>query len=209
MSNKVTIINYNTGNIYNIARAIVYAGGDPIITDDPAIILRSSRVILPGVGAFKYCMDQLRKKHLVPVLMEFLEKRRPLLGICVGMQMLLEGSTEFELTPGLDLISGHVDHIKAEGPQDFKTPVFGWYKIKATLSSETFINLEKYNEKYFYFVHSYRAFLKNKQHTFANYYVGEYEIPAVIGKDNIFGSQFHPEKSGKIGIELITDFLKS
>lgn len=207
LNKKVTIVNYNTGNIYNVARAIVCAGGDPIITADPAEILKADRLILPGVGAFKYCADQLGAKDLISILKKFVGTERPLLGICVGMQMLLEGSTEFSYTKGLNLIPGTVDNIKATECAYLKIPVFGWYKIQVQKSGDTFMNLEKYNEKYFYFVHSYRAFLKNKTNVFATYHAGGEDIPAIIGQENVMGCQFHPEKSGKVGIEMIADFL--
>ncbi len=214
MVKKVTIIDYGVGNLLSLKRAFEAIDAEAIITNNPKKIINSSYVILPGVGAFKNAMKFINQLGLFDVIKQVAEKGNPLLGICLGAQLLLDGSEEFGLTPGLGIIRGNVKPIISYNRKNKKiiVPHMGWTNIYLKNNSgdkkKIFLNNINKND-HFYFVHSYVSKTTNINDT---YYITEYEgieITAIHGNENILGFQFHPEKSGKSGLKLLKSFLVS
>jgi len=208
---KITIIDYGMGNLFSIARALNYVGADTLITNDPSKISSSDRLILPGVGAFGFGMKELEKRSLIEGINDFVKTGRPLLGICLGMQLLLSKSYEFGLHKGLGLIRGKVVRFKDPKPKGefFKIPHIGWNKI--AFSSENYSKTDSIvrnisSGSFFYFVHSFIALLNDKADTVAESQYGSDRFCSILNKDNVWGCQFHPEKSGKIGLKLLDNF---
>jgi len=207
----VTIIDYGMGNILSVQRGLEYCGATVTVTSDPDVILNSSRVVLPGVGAFVNGMTELCSAGLDGVIREVAEKGIPLLGICLGMQMLLDESEEFGNTKGLGLIPGKVVSIPLtdQNGELQKIPHIGWNDLVLSESyqnwNDTLLS-ELTTNSATYFVHSYMAIPEKIEHRIADCYYGGLRIPAVIGKNNIFGCQFHPEKSGEIGLQVLKRF---
>ena len=210
MKNKITIVDYGVGNLLSINRAVEKCGHESIVTSDENTISKASHIILPGVGAFKYAMDELKKRNLDKALKFASSKGNFILGICLGMQLLFQNSKEFGLTNGLGLIKGDVvpvPEIDIYGKIQ-KIPIIGWYEIKKLneiiLKNKFFIELNHSN--FVYFVHSFMAQPDDFSNILAHYEYGGHNIPALIKKENIFGCQFHPEKSGNIGLKIINSF---
>jgi imidazole glycerol-phosphate synthase subunit HisH len=208
---KITIIDYGCSNILNLARALKFLGYNVDTTNNKKKIINSSHVILPGVGAFSSAIKQLEKLDLRKTILEYAKSNRPLLGICLGMQLLFDESYEFGIHNGLGLIEGKVEKIKNEDSKNIKIPHVGWnevylYKNKTSLENKVFTNtLEGKN---FYFVHSFACTTKNPNFTIAACdYLGV-PIPAIVSKGNIYGCQFHPEKSAENGLLIIKNFCK-
>lgn len=195
----IAIVDYGAGNIFSVKNALDYLGLDSKLTDAPEEIRVADEVILPGVGAFPSAMRMLEQKGLIPVLKEQAQKK-PLLGICLGMQMLLEKSYEFEECEGLGLISGTVERIDAP---DLIIPHMGWNKLEMGIPCPLLDKLG--DEPYVYFVHSYAAKCRNEQLAAWVEYGGG--VPAMVydGK-HVFGAQFHPEKSGETGLQILRNF---
>jgi glutamine amidotransferase len=191
---KVTVVDYGIGNILSVRRAFMHNGADVILARSADEILQAERLVVPGVGAFKRCMETLENFDLKAALIEYANTGRPYLGICVGMQMLMDNSFEFGEYPGLGLIPGEVRKIDVPGE---RVPFIGWKSVE--LMGAT---------RHFYFVHSYQAVPEIKQHLWATYSLGGSEITAAVRKDNVIGVQFHPEKSGEDGLEFINNFLQ-
>tara|TARA_B100001996_G_C18552327_1_gene551312 strand:- start:155 stop:790 length:636 start_codon:yes stop_codon:yes gene_type:complete len=208
---KITIIDYGCGNILNLARAIEFVGCEAEITRDRKKIINSSNLILPGVGAFGNAMKKLEEYELTKTIIEYAQiNKKPLLGICLGMQVLLKVSYEFGVHQGLGLIDGEVIKISTREDKKIKIPHIGWNEVYP-ISNKKWDN-EILNDsligKSFYFIHSYIGVTKEKNSTIAVCdYFGN-SIPSVISKENIFGCQFHPEKSGKNGLSLLKNFCK-
>lgn len=209
---KLVIIDYGMGNVLSVSRAFESFGTIPELTADPTKISEADCVVLPGVGGFPHGMDELRSRSLIKPIQDFASSGRPFLGICLGMQMMLDASEEFEATKGLGLIPGTVKaipKINSEGAAH-KIPHIGWNKLQNPVARETWKNtvLEGVSqESYTYFVHSYTAQPDMAEHRLADtYYNGEL-ISAAIQKGNLYGCQFHPEKSGKVGLKIISNFL--
>ena len=205
---NVAIIDYGIGNVYSVQKAIEFIGHKPVITSDPEIILNSSHSILPGVGAFGVAMSELSKRSLCEVIKEISNKGNYLLGICLGMQLLLDSSDEFGNNKGLGIIPGKVIMIpnKLRNGTSLKIPNIGWKKI--TLSGENKLFDKITNLDSFYFTHSFMALTDADENSIAKSVYGDHKFDAVIKKDNIIGVQFHPEKSGKSGLNIINNFLK-
>ncbi|MGM8060721.1 imidazole glycerol phosphate synthase subunit HisH [Vogesella indigofera] len=214
MKNKrVTIVDYGIGNLYSVKRAFEVCGADSIsISSDPAEILAADRVVLPGVGAFADGMRGLQEHGLDQAICEFAVSGRPLLGICLGMQLLASSSMEFGNHNGLNLIPGQVDAIPA-ADQDgaaFKIPVIGWHPLQqpAHANWHESILASLTPEQSIYLVHSFHYTPDSQSHLLATYQYGGHDIIAAIKKDNITGLQFHPEKSGNVGLKILADYLK-
>jgi glutamine amidotransferase len=210
---EVTIIDYGVGNLLSVRRGLEYNNASVLVTGDPEQILKSDRLVLPGVGAFANGMNELIKRDFVSLLSEIAAKGTPILGICLGMQFLLDKSEEFGTTDGLGLIPGTVKAIPsmAHDNQKLKIPHIGWSNIikpeQKSLEWSGSI-LEGVNESdALYFVHSFMAQPDNPNHLLAGCLYGGNFIPAVIQSENITGCQFHPEKSGKVGLEILKNFL--
>ncbi len=198
MSDKITIIDYGMGNLHSVTKAVAAVGGEPVVTADRQLIAAAEKVILPGVGAFGDCMANLRRAGLIPVLREVLESGRPFLGICLGLQLLFEGSEEAPGVPGLGYFKGQVRYL---GVQD-KIPHMGWNKLLLRSPSPL---LAGSGGQYVYFVHSYHAEPEDRSLITS---VCEYgrEITASVGRGNVQAVQFHPEKSSRAGLELLRAF---
>jgi glutamine amidotransferase len=195
----ISIIDYKVGNLKSVSKALDNLGLKNVITNNIEEINRSKAIILPGVGAFKDAMDQLKNENLVDCIKNFAAKGKPILGICLGMQVLYEKSFEDGEWEGLGLLEGEIVRFN----NNLKVPHMGWNKLIPGVKDDIGKNLEE--ESYVYFVHSY--YLK-PQHKEEVAFWTEYGImvPAVIRKNNIMGMQFHPEKSGKAGMKLLENF---
>lgn len=195
----IAIVDYGAGNIFSVKNALDYLGLENELTDSVQSISAADKIILPGVGAFPSAMKMLAQKGLVSVLQEEAVKK-PLLGICLGMQMLLEKSFEFEECDGLGLIPGTVDRIDAPG---LIIPHMGWNKLEMGIDCPLLNGLG--DDAYVYFVHSYAA--RCEEHHLASWVEYGGKVPAMVydGK-NVFGAQFHPEKSGEVGLQILRNF---
>lgn len=193
-----SVIDYDTGNTRNLKKALDYLNIDNELTDDREKILNSEAVILPGVGAFKAAMKELEKRNLVEVLKQVAKNKTPILGICLGMQLLFDSSQEYGFTNGLGLIHGSVEQI----PSGLKIPQMGWNQNKLVQTGV----FDEVNDQYTYFVHSYYANcdVKNIVAT-VDYGI---KIPSIVHNGNTIGMQFHPEKSGSVGLNLLKNFQK-
>ncbi len=208
---KITIIDYGCGNILNLARAINFIGFEAEVTHNEKNILNSSHVILPGVGAFGNAIEQLEKYNLRSVILEYAKSNKPLLGICLGMQILLTESYEFGVHKGLDLISGKIIKISNKNNKEIKIPHVGWNEIYPNNEKKIWENKILKNNligKNFYFVHSFIAITKNPSSTIAVCNYSDISIPAVISSNNVFGCQFHPEKSEQNGLSVLKNFCE-
>jgi len=206
--NAITIIDHGCSNILNLVRAINFLGHETKVTRQEKVIMNSTHVILPGVGAFSNAMLQLKKYNLDNIIIEYAKLNKPMLGICLGMQILLTSSEEFGTHKGLGIIAGKVNKISNKKNKNIKIPHVGWNEIYPTKNKEwnSKILNKKLIGKNFYFVHSFVASTKNTDATIASCEYSEISIPAVIEQKNIFGCQFHPEKSGENGLNVLQNF---
>jgi len=201
MIHTVGIINYGiAGNIHSIKRALEKAGGEVKIINTSEELKNVDKIIIPGVGSFKDAMTELENDGLVETLKEALATKLTL-GICLGMQILSEIGLEYGKTNGLGIIEAEVKHLETEA----KVPHVGFSQIKVLQSNKLFENLE-YEE--FYFMHSYKVDVSKKDLIIATAIYGKDEFVASVQKENIYGVQFHPEKSREAGIQLFRNFLK-
>ncbi|MGN0605333.1 MAG: imidazole glycerol phosphate synthase subunit HisH [Oscillospiraceae bacterium] len=195
----IAIIDYGAGNIFSVKNALDYLGMDNMLTSDKKDIENADAIILPGVGAFPSAMKMLDKSGLTDTLKSEAEKK-PFLGICLGMQMLFSKSYEFEECDGLGFIDGKVDKINAP---DLIIPHMGWNKLEILNDCPLLNGLSE--DSYVYFVHSYQAYCDDKNISAYCEYGGK--VPALVynGK-NVYGAQFHPEKSGETGLQILKNF---
>lgn len=202
----ITIIDYNMGNVASIENILKRIGTDAKITSKPSDILNAEKIILPGVGAFDYGIRNLNDLGITELLKEkVLEENTPLLGICLGMQLLTEGSEEGTLK-GLGFIKAHTIKFKSEyNGEKLRIPHMGWDYIHPQNNSKLFKDFSE--NMRFYFVHSYFVECESKENVLATTEYG-IEFASVIGKDNILGVQFHPEKSHKYGMNLLRNFVE-
>lgn len=210
---NVVIIDYGLGNILSVQRAIEYLGASVLVTNNPKQIISASHVLLPGVGAFPDAMREIGKLGIVDAIREIAFSGKPLMGICLGMQLLMDESNEYIASPGLGLIAGQVIDIPkydlSQSPH--KIPHIGWSRLIKTKSTESWAGTVLQDtalNDFAYFVHSYMAVPLDPKNRLANCDYGGHEIAAVIAKDNIVGCQFHPEKSGEVGLKILNRFLK-
>jgi glutamine amidotransferase len=200
---KITIIDYEVGNIFSICSALDFLGYNYRISNDEMVIASADALILPGVGAFGQGINQLRNRRLDYTIRDFVtNKQRPLIGICLGMQLLATSSEEHGLHDGLNLIPGKVKRIGSH--DDLYGTHVGWSTLKTT-KSDTFISASK--NQNFYFDHSYHFVPESDDHVIAKSEYGM-DIIAAVQKDNICGVQFHPEKSQKTGLKMLRSFFK-
>jgi glutamine amidotransferase len=212
---SVAIVDYGSGNLHSAAKAFERAARESghsqpiVVTNDPAAVVRADRIVLPGVGAFADCRRGLDE---IPGMVDALEqsvrkKGRPFFGICVGMQLMAERGLEYQVTPGLGWISGEVDRI-APSDVDLKIPHMGWNTLSMLkthpLLEDIPLGPDGLNA---YFVHSYELKTAQKSDLVAQADYGG-PITAIVGRDNMVGTQFHPEKSQRLGLALIANFLK-
>ena len=212
MKPKITIVDYGLCNLFNVSNALEHVGAKIMITDKPEEIKKATHVLLPGVGAFKNGMRGLNLRGLVDPIKEHIEKKRPFLGICLGMQMMLSKSYEFGEIAGLDVIKGDVAKIPASNSENIshKIPHIGWNKIITNDNANNHGLLKGQDDKSsMYFVHSYRVNCNNNENIVATTNYNDVNITAIINKDNAYGCQFHPEKSGKYGLKILKQFIQS
>ena len=209
---SVVVVNYGMGNIKSVIRGLEQAGSTAVLSDNPDVIRKADRVILPGVGAFKDGMKELDRRNLGPVLQDFINTGRPLLGICLGMQMLFDQSDEHGKHSGLGFIPGRVVKIPQYKSYTVKRkiPHLGWSAVRYSERCQNWKNsvLETTDEgDFFYFVHSFMAIPEDNEHILAQCDYEDLTITASVKKDNITGCQFHPEKSAESGLEILKHFL--
>lgn len=205
---RVTVVDYGRGNLFSLGRALDQIGAEHHVSDDPATVAAAECLILPGVGAFGDAMAGLARRDLVDPLRRAAADGTPILGICLGMQIMVSRGEEFGSHEGLDFIPGTVRRL-AEGdggPEAIRIPNVGWRAVHATHDDALLRDVP--NGSMFYFVHSYALVLDNPQHAIATTSVNGSDVPAIIRSGSIVGCQFHPEKSGRTGVKLIGQFLK-
>jgi len=201
----IAIIDYNAGNLRSIQKAVELYSSNVVITNNPEIILSADKIILPGVGSFGSAMQNLSKEcnnqyTLKDVICKAI-KEVPFLGICLGMQLLMEVSEECENSKGLGVIKGNV--IKFRDVE--KIPHMGWNNVEQVKDIPLFEGIK--NNEYFYFVHSYHVNPSNKD-VIAGVCEYGYKFPCILNKDGLYATQFHPEKSGKVGLKMIENFIE-
>ena len=208
--NKIVVVDYGMGNLRSVAQALrqVAPEADVLISGTIADIQSADRLVLPGQGAMPDCMRSLRESGLQEVLLEA-ARSKPLLGVCVGEQMLFDVSEEGN-TPGLGLLPGKVVRFRLDGQlQDdgsrFKVPQMGWNRVRQAQSHPLWNGVA--DQDYFYFVHSYYAVPADAAHTFGETEYGA-AFSCAVGRDNIFATQFHPEKSASAGLQLYKNFVQ-
>jgi glutamine amidotransferase len=211
MNVKVTLVDYGIGNIFSVRRAMESIGADVVQTDVAADILASDRLILPGVGAFADCIEGLSERGLIEPLLEYATTGRPLMGICVGMQMLATSSEEFGEHAGLGLIPGRVISLPSEDHDGnkLKIPHTGWTALLKpnSVTWERSPLCETKEGESVYVVHSFAMKPNALEHRIAECEYGGHRICAAVQRGNIFGCQFHPEKSGPVGLRILARFM--
>jgi glutamine amidotransferase len=203
MKKKICIIDLGTGNVASVANTLKHMNHEFKISINKIDLNNSSHIILPGVGSYKNFMKKINTKNIINILKEnVIHKGKPFLGICVGMQVLSEYGFEFEKTKGLSWIPGNVKKIKVKNKL---LPHIGWNSIDIKKSNHPLFYNLNYKSN-FYFVNSYQFQPKNKENILATT-MYEKEFCSIISKNNIFGTQFHPEKSQKVGLQFINNFI--
>ncbi len=195
----IAVIDYGVGNLFSVEKAFAAIGEEVKVTGEAEDLKMADKLVLPGVGAFGDCMKNLEATDLIPIILEQIINKKPLLGICVGLQILFEGSEESPKSKGLGVFKGMVRRLNA--PQ-LKIPHMGWNSVSTHNSL-----FEGLNENpYFYFVHSYHAVPEDRSLITATTEYGE-TLTAAVAMDNIYATQFHPEKSGDVGLQLLKNFV--
>lgn len=208
---KLTVIDYGRGNLLSLNRALEHCGARIESVADPESILKADRLILPGVGAFGDAADELNRMGLAEAIKEYATLERPFLGICVGMQLMFDTGNEFGTCPGLGLIPGKVIAIPntTSDGELLKVPHIGWSATTPKLASSWQGSILEGlpNPAWLYFVHSFAARPINNKNTIGTCLHGDHEIPAIVHRDALWGCQFHPEKSGQIGLSILENFI--
>lgn len=197
----IAIIDYGMGNLSSVAKALDKLGAAPVVTSVPDVIAAADKIVLPGVGAFGDCMKNLNKYGLIDVIHQVIRSRKPFLGICLGLQLLFESSEEDPGISGLAVFPGRVKKIAALG---LKIPHMGWNSLEFSNPSPLFRNMS--DAPYVYFVHSYHAVPDDLALVGAYTVYGE-QVTAAVGQGNVQAVQFHPEKSGSVGMRIIANFI--
>ncbi len=205
----INIIDYEMGNLRSVEKAFERLGFAVRVSADPRDITTADKVVLPGVGAFRDCINNLRSGGFVEPLLEHIAAKKPLLGICVGMQMLFDVSEEFGQHQGLGLIPGKVVRFPSgmvEGGERLKVPHMGWNNISLKQQSPLFNGID--DGSFVYFVHSYYCAAENESDVAASCRYGDVEFCASLWRDNIMATQFHPEKSQTVGLNVFRNFAE-
>lgn len=197
----IAIIDYDAGNLKSVEKALIHLGENPVVSRDPAVILKADKVILPGVGSFKEAMERLKEYKLVDVIHEVVKMQKPFLGICLGLQLLFESSEESPGVEGLGILKGKI--VRIPDYEDLKIPHIGWNSLKFPNKGRLFAGLEE--ESYVYFVHSYYLRAEEPEIVVASTWYGT-DIHASVEKGNVFACQFHPEKSSDTGLQILKNF---
>lgn len=198
----VAIIDYGAGNVHNVMKALKVVGVQGVLTRETTEIMKADGIIIPGVGAFKSAKQQLDQLGLTSIIQDYARDGKPVLGVCLGMQMLFDRSTEFGETTGLGLIPGSVVELPEQ--ENYKVPQMGWNKNRVYQALPL---ADQLADKYTYFVHSYYVNTV-RDYIVADVAYGDVAVPSVVRKGNVIGTQFHPEKSGEVGLSVWRAFAK-
>jgi len=198
----IAIVDYGVGNLFSLKSSFAAIGAETVLTPDPEVIKKADKILLPGVGAFGDAADKLKKTGLGDLIIEEANKGKPLLGICLGMQLLLEKSYEYGEHEGLGLIKGEIRPISDVIPSNLKIPHIGWNSLDFKEPSPIFKYVK--NGDFVYFVHSYYGANCDKNVIATTEYGAT--LTAAVGNKNVFGCQFHPEKSGDVGLNILRGF---
>ncbi len=195
----IAIVDYDMGNLMSVQKALDYLGLESIITNKKDEILNSDGIILPGVGAFPDAIENITSRGIDSILKEVVKEGKPLLGICLGMQLLFEKAYEFKECDGLGFLPGKIVKLDV----DYKIPHMGWNSLNTVKESPILKGIDE--RSYVYFVHSYYADIEDDSvlNAYADYGIN---VPGVVSKGNVFGLQFHPEKSGDTGLKMLRNF---
>lgn len=210
MSGKIGIIDYGCGNIQSLINAFVQSGSQPELVSDATKLMAYDKLVLPGVGAFPQAMSMLTKNHFVEPLTEAKDKGLPILGICLGMQLLCRDSDEVSadsdenVVQGLGWINAKVRHFSALGATNIKVPHMGWNEIEFKSETAVFNGIKPHADVYF--VHSHAVICDEDRHVLARCHYGV-DFAAAIVDENLMGMQFHPEKSHRVGLKIIENFV--
>jgi len=199
------VIDYGAGNLTSVLLALKFLGDDPVITDDPAVLEQADRIIFPGVGSAASGMEGLKRKRLDEALKKCCMQNKPILAICLGMQMLLEFSEEDDGVNGLGLFPGKVKLFKFPPEQRIKVPHMGWNTVR---QNEHVLWKNIPDNSAFYFVHSYYVSADNASDVAGVTEYGGFEFVSAVARKNLFATQFHPERSGEMGLLLLKNFLE-
>ena len=199
----IAIIDYQMGNLRSVQKALETVGAEAVITSDPSVLEQADKVILPGVGAFEDAIKELQQRDLVSPIQDLIASGKPLLGICLGLQLLFDVSYEGGEFEGLGVIAGTVRRFDIA--PEFKVPHMGWNEVQIQREAPIFRGMEQ--DTYFYFVHSYYVIPDDESVVaLTSHYDGEF--CAGVWRDNLFAIQFHPEKSQQAGLELLRNFTE-
>lgn len=206
----IAIIDYDVGNIRSIFAAFEKVGANPKLTRDRDEVMSADGLVLPGVGAFSHGMAKLKKYGLDDVIKDFAASNKPVLGVCLGMQILLGQSSEFGKTEGLNLIAGSVTRLQLNDPNVTKLPHVSWNELEVPehLAWDGTILEDVVAEEDMYFVHSFMAVPDNPEHVLSTTTYSQSRFCSSVRNGNIYGCQFHPEKSGSEGLKIISNFVR-
>ena len=202
---RVGVVDYGSGNLLSVRHALERCGAEVELLTEPGQVLAADRVVLPGVGAYPAAMRRLSEAGLDAALINYSRSGRPLLGICLGMQLLAEVGEEFATTSGLGLIPGKVERMPSTDPQGRPTrvPFAGWAEARGTVSTGVVVP----PDAHYYFVHSYRFVPSDPSHVLSSYHFNGHGIVAAVGQGATVGVQFHPERSGPAGLAMLRTFV--
>ena len=214
MSNNLTILDYGMCNLLNVVRAFEHIGAQVSVSSEPKTALSADRLVVPGVGAFRDSMEEVTKRGLDDAIRSFAEFDRPMLGICIGMQILFEGSDEFGDHSGLSILKGRVRAIPKENQLgvSHRVPHIGWNNLLSPLTDRSWVGsiLEPLNtmQTAMYFVHSFSAVPADEHDVLADCVYGGHRLCASVEKGSVMATQFHPERSGEAGLAVLRRFIE-
>jgi len=212
MIHKINIVDYGIGNLFSVKRALeVCCKKTLVVSGKTQDILSSDLLILPGVGAFGDAIKELQKKDLIHPITKHVQNGKPILGICLGMQLLATSSEEFGSHDGLNFIPGIVERITnlSVNKEILKIPYIGWAKQELFSSNNTHKFLKNFQQKEMYTIHSFQFKPAEKKNLLAFYNYAGNQITSIVGHENITGVQFHPEKSGQVGLDFLNEYIKN
>ena len=198
----IAIIDYGMGNIHSVQKALALYGAETVVTNKPGVILKAEKAVLPGVGAFDDAVSELEKQGLIPAINSCVKDKKPFLGICLGMQLFFESSQEAVSKKGLGILKGKVNKFRES--KDLKVPHMGWNQLKITSECPLLKGIAE--NSFVYFCHSYYPVPTENSVVAATTLYGQ-EFASFVWKDNVYGAQFHPEKSQAVGLKILENFV--